>query len=131
MSNRDMFISREIDRTRINPASEELQMAILQAVRQSSGEGAGYNLLSGPDEVTVTTASHTLGELGISWNAGVKRVTLIPEAIGISWARGVAVSGINPFPWAAIEMDITYDRVKDLEFITASGIVAMTVVQEG
>lgn len=141
----DTFLSDGLTRGRISPATANIQReirAILQEIRDSGGQSSGvsagsgappeYNILAGPDEVTVTTTSKKLKDLGITWKSGLRRVTLIPANTNIYWSiGGKAKSGVNLFPIAALEMDISKDVAEKIQLVTSSSTVAMTVIQEG
>ena len=88
------------------------------------------NLLAGPDEITVTTTSQPLEDMGITLNSNLKRITLIPAGTGIFWADGTAIGGVNPFPSGGMEIECTSDKIATREFITSAGTVKMSVIQE-
>jgi len=142
---RDTFLSDGLTGKRISPATENLQRelrSILQEIRDSGGQsgsssaGSGappeYNILAGPDQVTVTTTSKKLKDLGIVWKNGLRRLTLIPANTNIYWSiGGKAKSGVNLFPIAALEIDIDKVTAEKIQLVTSSSTVDMTVVQEG
>lgn len=141
MSN-DTFLSDGLTRKRISPATANLQREIrevLKAIQEggrSGGSLAGvapeYNILAGPNQVTVTTTSKKLSELGIVWKNGLRRVTLIPEGTNIYWANGgKAKSGVNLLPLAALEIDCNKTVIEKFEFVMSSSIQSLTVIQEG
>ena len=127
----------------ISPATANLQREIrqiLQQIKESGGGGASaasgsppeFNILAGPDQVTVTTTSKKLKDLGIVWKTDLRRVTLIPANTNIYWANGgKAKSGVNLFPIAAIAIDVSKAVIEKVQFMTSSTTVAMTVIQEG
>lgn len=90
-----------------------------------------YDLLAGPNEVTVTTSSLTLAELGLTPNASLRRITIMPKSSGIYWANGAATAGVNPIPMPGLEIDCTATSIGTREFIVASGTITMEVTQEG
>ncbi len=93
-----------------------------------------YNLIAGPDEVTVTGTSQTLAELGVILGSTILRLTLISTNLsGVSWANDkAAVDGVNPLPdLVMIEMEATRGTSEKLEFITDGTEIKVSVVQEG
>ena len=138
----DVFLSDGLTRKRISPASENLQREIrqiLQAIQEGGGSGGSlegvapaYNILTGPNQVTVTTTSKTLKDLGITWKGNLRRVTLIPEGTNIYWANGgTAKSGVNLLPLAALEIDCSKAVIEKFEFVMSSSTQSLTVIQEG
>lgn len=93
-----------------------------------------YNIVAGPDEVTVDGTSKTLATLGITLDEHMKRLTLISSSLlEISWARGIAaVDGTNQLPdLGMIEMDVSLEDAGVLQFVTDGVSVALSIVQEG
>ena len=92
-----------------------------------------FNFIAGPIEVTVSTSSQTLAELGVTLDEATKRITLISQNMEqISWAYDTpAIDGTNKLPGLGlIEIDIDNNSGSKLEFI-ATGSIVMSVVQEG
>ena len=126
----------------ISPATANLQREIrqiLQAIQEGGGSGGSlagvapaYNILAGPYQVTVTTTSKKLSELGVVWKSGLRRVTLIPAGTNIYWANGgKAKSGVNLLPLAALEIDCSKAVIEKFEFVMSSSTQTISVIQEG
>lgn len=89
-------------------------------------------LISGPETVAVDSDTQTLSELGIALDANIRRITLIPENSGISWADGAATAGVNPLPNAVTQIDCTRAQILTREFVCpAASTYDMQVIQEG
>lgn len=138
----DVFLSDGLSRERISPATANLQREIrevLKAIQEGGGSGGSltgvvpeYNILAGPNQVTVTTTSKKLSELGIVWKSGLRRITIIPQGTNIYWSLGgKAKSGVNLLPLAALEIDINKATAEKLQFVMSSSTQNMTIVQEG
>ncbi len=120
------------DGVTINPASETKQRDIENKLEEIRVETKKHDLLAGPDYKIVTTTSRTLEQMGVTLNAALTRVTLIPDSIGIYWANGTATSTSSAkLPDASIEIDCSKDTIATREFVVASGTVKMMVMQEG
>ena len=97
---------------------------------------AGLGLLAGPHEVTVGIANKTLSELltaaGKSIHADLAVLSLIVASDGVYWANGAAaVANTNPLPKGVNELCCTAQQAQALQFITVTGNIKMSVVQEG
>ena len=119
------------DGVTINPASEDKQRDVENKLEEIRVETKKHDLLGGPDYLTVTSVSKTLEELGVTLNAALTRITLLPDSVGIYWKDGVATSNDAPLPDACVEIDCTKSTIKTREFVTASGTIKMQFVQEG
>ena len=94
----------------------------------------GTDLLAGPDEIAVddTANGKSLATLlGKAVDGELNTLTLLPAAAGIFWACGNATAAVNPLPAGGIELHLTKTKADALRFITASGTVKMSVLQEG
>lgn len=92
-----------------------------------------FDILSGPTEVSVdaTAGGKTLATLlGAALSAGLRRLTLIVQGAGVSWASGAAVAGVNDLPAGTHQIDCTKRTADLMTFVTAAGTVKMSVVQE-
>lgn len=118
------------DGATIDPASESKQRDIETKLSELRESQPLYSLSVGPDYVIVTTTSRTLEEMGVTLVDNLKRITLLPDSVGIYWKDGVVTSNDAPLPDASIELDCTKDAIATREFVTASGTVKMQVVQE-
>ena len=88
--------------------------------------------LLGLSTVTVEAASKTLAELGVTVHERIKRLTLVPAAAGVFWARGAAATSDGPWlPAGGVELAAEKAQADALQFLAAEGTAAMLVVQEG
>ena len=105
---------------------------VADLLRSIDGAVADYNVLAGPDEVTVdnTATGKTLATLlGTALEAGMRRLTLVVQGT-ISWAAGNATVGVNDLVPGVYTLDVSKAVADTFKFI-ASTNTAVTVLQEG
>ncbi len=90
------------------------------------------DLLAGPDEIEISeTESKTLEDMGITLDANLKKITLIPRCAGIFWADGEAKKDVCPLPAGVVSIDCSKDAISTRQFISNKKPIKMSVIQEG
>ena len=80
--------------------------------------------------ISRTSANGLATLLGVALSSSLKRLVLIPTAVGIFWAAGAASAASAPLPAGGIDIPIDKTAAETLRFF-ASENVTMTVLQFG
>jgi hypothetical protein len=82
------------------------------------------------DKVTVTNASKTFAELGVTISPQLMRISIQPATTGVFWAMGTATTSSPQLFNGFSNFICTGASLTTMEFIVASGTIEMTIVQE-
>ena len=109
-------------------------VGVLNAAGEKVNPAEQFSYLAGPDEISIddTATGRTLAAmLSAALETGLRRLTLIIQSAGASWAAGSATAGTNELPAGVYELNVTKAQADTLKFITATGTVKASVLQEG